>query len=344
MPEKVVVGMSGGVDSSITLYLLKEQGYSPIGVSMIFYGINKENPASDSIEHAREICEELDTPHHVLDVSEDFRKTVIEGYYLKELKEKRTPNPCIYCNRNLKFRKLFEFADKNDIRYVATGHYAKIRDGRLFMAKDKEKDQTYGLCLFPKEWLRRIILPLGDYTKDEIYKIAKENEFHKLVNKKQSQDLCFMDKKDMKPFIEDNLGRNPGDIVDEEGNVLGKHKGLHFYTIGQRRGLSLQGTYYVKEIDKEKNTIIVTDKREETKNKQHIKLSPYNMIDNIDEPVRVMAKIRYGDSLSSEATVYPPEDGSIRVSFDKPRKAVTPGQYCVFYKAEECLGGGVISH
>ncbi len=256
--KRIVVGMSGGVDSSITLVLLKKQGFNPVGVSLKLEvwkdkcNVLRENVCctKESFDIAKKICKKLNVPYYVYDVKKEFKKEVMD-YFLSDLKKNRTPNPCVVCNRYLKFKKLFEFAKKKGIKYVATGHYAQVRFNKktkryeLLKAKDKTKDQSYGLSFLPQKWLKWIILPLGNYTKKKVFKIAKKEGFEFFLKRKQSQDLCFVSKRAIPKYIEKKIGVKPGKIVDTKGNVLGEHKGVHFYTIGQRRRLGLQG-YFVR--------------------------------------------------------------------------------------------------
>ena len=356
MKEKIVVGMSGGVDSSMTLLLLKQHGYEPIGVSLKFSNWKsdkntcKENICctDDSFKIAKSVCDKLNVPYHIIEVHDSFDKNVIK-YFIEELKSGKTPNPCIICNRFFKFDQLFEFAKKNNIKKVATGHYAIIEHNKnldeveLKLAKDQTKDQTYGLCMLPQEWLKNIILPLGNMLKDEVYDLAKKEGFEVFLKQKQSQDLCFVSKKSMPYFLEETIGKKHGDIIDEEGNIIGKHNGTHFFTLGQKKGLKLPGKYYVKKLDRKNNLVIVTNNIDNMIKFKKIILNPFNIIS--DKPFSkedVIAKIRYGDSYPSEAIAYL-ENEKLYVEFNEPRENVTNGQFCVFYKNDVCLGGGIIN-
>lgn len=352
--KKIVVGMSGGVDSSMSLVLLKKAGWDLVGVSLkLASWEDKRNClsenvccTSESLEIARDVCKKLKVPYHIYDVSGDFRKEVI-GYFVKELRAKRTPNPCMMCNRRLKFKKLFEWADQHGIRYVATGHYAKtVRNPKtskyeLRRPRDSKKDQTYGLSFLPREWLSRIRFPLADLTKEEVYKYAQGNGFKIFLKRKESQDLCFASRKAMPLMIEEKLGKKQGNIIDSEGRVLGKHNGLHFFTIGQKKGLKLPGRYFVKGFDVKKNIIIVTQDRSEICARE-VLLYPFNLlVPLLTKSIMVKAKTRYRQRLS-DATFYPAVNGRLKVVFSKPQEAITPGQFCVFYKGKTCLGGGMI--
>ncbi|PKL72305.1 tRNA 2-thiouridine(34) synthase MnmA [Candidatus Kuenenbacteria bacterium HGW-Kuenenbacteria-1] len=400
--KQIVVGMSGGVDSSMALVLLKKQGWKPIGVSLKYatwqdsqyqcqnqcLGVqppNIENAccSTESFKIARNVCKKLNVPFHIINVSKDFKEKVI-NYFISELKNCKTPNPCVICNRHLKFKKLFEFAKKHNIKYVATGHYArklkiknpklqipnksktqnpklvaskvepsKIIRYQLLTAKDTEKDQTYSLSFLPQKWLKYIIFPLGNYTKTEIYKMAVQKGFEFFLKQKQSQDFCFIDKKSIKCFLEKEIGKKQGLIKDTKGNILGKHFGLHFYTIGQRKGIKLpKGPYFVANMDILNNILIIT-KNEKKLYRKEILCSPFHFISGIlpENKIRIKAKIRYRQS-SALATLFYISKTKIKIIFDQPQRAITPGQFAVFYSLTKiskekdqkniCLGGGII--
>ena len=356
MGNKIVVGMSGGVDSSMSLVILKKQGWHPVGVSLKLQvwkdkdNVLRENVCctKESFDIAKEICKKLNVPYFIFDAKEEFEKAVMD-YFVSDLKKNRTPNPCVVCNRYLKFKKLFEWGKKHNIKYVATGHYARVRFNTkskkygLLKAKDKEKDQSYGLSFLPQKWLKYIKLPLGNYTKKQVYNFAMKKGFELFLKRKQSQDLCFVSKKALPKFIEEKVGKNPGRIIDTEGNVLGEHKGLHFYTIGQKRKLCLPGAYFVKGSNVRKNELVVTKNIREI-NQKEIILKPFNFIsgEKPDKKVKVMAKVGYGLELS-KAVIFPPEKGHLRLVFNKPKSFVRAGQFCAFYKRDVCLGSGVIN-
>jgi len=370
--HKVVVGLSGGVDSAVALLLLKKQGFEPVGVSLRFSALGDKGnfySNSESFEIAKKVCQKLKVPYRIIDCRKEFKEKVI-GYFLKELKNKRTPNPCVVCNQQLKFKRLLDFARKNKIEYIATGHYARIRKKgsqfQLLKGKDKIKDQSYFLCLLSQEELKHIIFPLGDLTKQEVCRIAKKEGLDFAAKRKPSQDLCFVDNKSLSLLLEKEIGLEPGKIIDGQGNVLGEHQGLHFYTIGQRKGLDIpKGPWWVIGFNREKNELVVANKESELYGKIAT-IFPYYFISG-QEPkkaIKVKVKCRYGQ-LAASAMLYPertpPEAGEskggdrfyslrqaqgikpwLKLIFSYPQKAITPGQWAVFYQRNVCLGGGII--
>ncbi|OQA92033.1 MAG: tRNA-specific 2-thiouridylase MnmA [Elusimicrobia bacterium ADurb.Bin231] len=352
--KKVAVGMSGGVDSSIALLLLKKSGWMPIGISLKFCAWNEKDNftreniccSAESFKVSGKICEKLGIPYHIVDVSENFKKKVI-SYFIKELKNGRTPNPCIICNRYVKFAQLFLWAKKHKIPYVATGHYAGVKKGQdgtysLIKGKDIEKDQTYSLSFLPEKWLKNIIFPLKNYTKKEVYEIAAKEGYEFFLKQKQSQDLCFIDGKSLPVMLEKGIGLKPGPIKNQGGDILGTHQGTHFFTIGQRKGLNLSGgPYFVTNINKKTNVLAVSNREKDLLNKGAL-LEPVNIFAGFNgRKITAMTKIRYRHkAVKSEVTRI--SKNKIQVIFAAPQKAVTPGQFAVFYKQNICLGAGRI--
>ncbi|HPW64913.1 MAG TPA: tRNA 2-thiouridine(34) synthase MnmA [Candidatus Omnitrophota bacterium] len=353
--RKIVVGISGGVDSSVSLMLLKKAGWDPVGVSLKYpvwkdpsNGL-RENVccSAESFRIAKDICRKLDVPHHLCDVSREFKKEVI-GYFLNGLRNARTPNPCVMCNRFLKFKKLFAWAGRRGIRHVATGHYARVRRDsrtglcRLVTARDREKDQTYSLSFLSQAQLRNILLPLGDMTKREVYDTAVREGFEVFLKRKQSQDFCFVAGNSMGAFLAREVGVKEGEMRDDDDAVAGHHRGLHFYTIGQRKGLGLSGgPFFVKGFEPAKNVLRVT-KDERALLQKEVRLGPCNFISGIPgRIIRVRAKIRYRQDAAPARLIV---DAGKRATlvFDKPQRAVTPGQFAVFYQRDVCLGAGEI--
>ena len=354
--KQIVVGMSGGIDSSMSLVLLKKQGWDPIGVSLKYAiwqdkrNLLRENVCcnAESFAIAERICQKLNVPYHIFDVSKEFKKEVIE-YFISGLKNNETPNPCVICNRYLKFKKLFEWAEKHNIKYVSTGHYARIGKNKktdkyeLMKSKDENKDQTYSLSFLPQKWLKNIIFPLGDYLKKEVYQMAKKEGFNFFLKKKQSQDFCFVARKCLSCFLEKEIKKKPGLIKNSQGNILGKHQGLHFYTIGQRKRLNFpNGPYFVKAFDTANNVLIVTNNQKELLETVALLSSVHFISDKFPKrKVGVMAKIRSQQPLVKAALFFLAKE-KFKLVFDKPQRAITPGQFAVFYQKDVCLGGGKI--
>jgi len=350
MKKKVVVGLSGGVDSSVAAALLKENGFEVIGVFMKIWagekGIKKGGcygPEENDLKSAEITAKILNIPLIVVDVVNEFKKIVL-SYFKKEYFSGRTPNPCIICNRFIKFGILIEKIKEMgvDFDYFATGHYAIVEynkeRGRYVLKKsvDEEKDQSYFLSLLTQKQLSKLIFPLGHLKKNEVREIGKKYGLPS-SEKEESQDFISGDKF----FI---FGQQKqGDIFDTEGNYLGKHKGIHFYTIGQRRGMGVAKGYpvYVVEIDGKKNRIIVGKKKDVYKKCLIAgKVNPVS-VDRIENGMKVEGKIRYKSSLS-EATVFPVGKDKIIVKFEKPQWAITPGQAVVLYKGDEVICGAII--
>ncbi|MCR5833097.1 MAG: tRNA 2-thiouridine(34) synthase MnmA [Selenomonadaceae bacterium] len=340
MKKKVAVAMSGGVDSSLTAALLIERGYDAVGVTM------RLDDDEKNIFDAKHVADYLGIEHHVADFREVFRAEV-ENYFVAEYLRGRTPNPCVRCNREIKFGKLFEYADALGADYLATGHYAKIifEDGRykLKRAEDERKDQSYVLYNLTAEKLARILLPLSEFSKTDTRKLAAQYNLP-VANKPDSQEICFVPNDDYKSFI---AARKPnakalqsGEITDGQGNVIGKHKGVANYTIGQRKGLGIAAPQplYVTRLDVANRRVVV-----DTGDKvftDTLTARDMHWIYKPPLPIKLSAKIRYGAHLA-ECTVFE-EENFLRVEFDEPQRAVTSGQSIVFYSGEEVLGGAVI--
>ncbi len=324
MKNKVILGMSGGVDSSVALYLLKEQGFDVIGVTLDF-GCND---LTEGIKIAKANCKKYGCQHVVLNSKDLFKKNVID-YFLNSLKKNETPDPCVMCNRYAKIDSLIAFAKQKDADLVATGHYATMRDGELVQSSDK--DQSYFLCLLKRSQLKKLIFPIAGYEKKEIYSIAKKQGIKYLI--RESQDLCFT--KNMDSFIEENLGFKKGNIINKKGNVLGQHNGLYFYTIGQRKGIKLHGgPYYVMGFN---GSDVIVTKDEKDLDTKIVNLKSINLLRK-DIPKKVLAKVRFRQELS-EAKL---DLDKKQLIFKNPQRAVTPGQIAAFYDEDVCLGGGII--
>ena len=356
MKKKVVVGMSGGVDSSVAAYLLKEQGYDVIGVTMQIWQeedefVQEENGGCcglSAVDDARRVAQMIGIPHYVMNFRKDFKDKVID-YFCEEYLNARTPNPCIACNRYVKWESLLKRCLDIGADYIATGHYSqitKLDNGRyaLKCSKTQKKDQTYALYNLTQNQLSKTLMPIGAYTKDEVRQIAEEIGLL-VANKPDSQDICFVPDGDYAAFIRRHTGKAdaPGDFVDESGRILGRHKGIAHYTIGQRKGLGVPSNQplYVKAIDPKSNQVILSGN--DALFSRQLTGGNFNWIAWEAPPrqFRCSAKIRYRQTEQPcEVTVE--EDGSVQVLFDRPQRAITPGQAVVLYDGDTVLGGGTI--
>jgi tRNA-specific 2-thiouridylase len=346
MVKKAMVAMSGGVDSSVAAYLLQDAGYSITGVTMCL-GIKEDGEQArccgrDAIEDAERVCERLRIPHHAIDFSADLQQKVIDKF-VSEYRRGRTPNPCIDCNRYLKFGKLLELARSMGFDFIATGHYARIeKKGNLYQLlkpKDRIKDQTYFLYPIQKEDLASILFPLQDMTKDEVRTIARRARLP-VAEKVESQDICFVTQKDYRLFFQQmGIPTEPGEIVHRDGRILGEHRGIIYYTVGQRGGLgiSAEKPLYVLSIDPQTNQIIVGAK--EDLRATGLIAGDFNLLaDRLPEAAK--AKIRYRKK-SSPCHVTR-KGGRVTITFSVPQESITPGQAVVLYHENEIIGGGVI--
>ena len=352
--KKVVVGMSGGVDSSVAAYLLKKQGYEVIGVTMQVWqddeGFTEREGGCCSlsaVDDARMVAESLGIPFYVMNFKDFFKDKVID-YFIDEYLEGRTPNPCIACNKFVKFEELLRRANSLGADYVATGHYAKIyeENGRwnLEKAVDDHKDQTYALYTFTQGQLSKTLMPCGDYTKPQIREIAEEIGLL-TAQKKDSQDICFVSDGNHGNYVYSMVPekKNPGNFVTVSGKIVGQHKGIAYYTIGQRKGLGLAlgKPVFVVSINKNKNEVVVGT--EEDLRSDTLTVSDVNLISiaELNKPMELTAKIRYA-AKPAECTIYPMEDGRIKAIFKEKQRAITLGQSCVFYDDLKVVGGGII--
>ena len=342
MNNKAIIAMSGGVDSSVAAFLTKQNGYELKGVTL-----SLEVGSEGDISDAKKVAERMGFPHEVLNLREEFQKEVIDRF-IDAYENSRTPNPCVICNKYIKFGRLLDYAEENGYSHTATGHYAQIEcvNGRYILKKgvDKTKDQSYVLYSLTQEQLKHSLFPLGSLSKNEVREIALENGFVN-AKKKESQDICFVPDGDYAGFIERYLGKTypEGNFVDFDGNVLGRHKGLIRYTIGQRKGLglALPKPMYVCKLCTDNNSVMLGDNADLFSNT----LDAYeiNLIttDKLDSSIRAEAKVRYSQN-AQKATVWQTDDNELHIEFDEPQRAITSGQAVVLYDGETVIGGGTI--
>ena len=348
--NKVLVGMSGGVDSSVSAYILQDQGYEVHGLFMKNWEDDDGSPycsIKEDFMDAVFVADQLNIPLYEINFAKEYRERVF-SYFLTELEEGRTPNPDILCNKEIKFKEFYDYAISNNYDYIATGHYAQTDKSKLLKAYDSNKDQTYFLHAIDKKVLDKTLFPIGNIDKDQVRKIAKDNQLI-TSEKKDSTGICFIGERPFPDFISNYLKEKNGIIVDEKGNELGEHKGLQYYTLGQRQGIGIGGQkgsenspWYVasKNIDTNTLTVVQGNTHPLLFSTELITRNKYLINHNIDEEFNGTAKVRYRQK-DQECNIKISED-KITVNFNNPQRAVTPGQSVVIYKDDECLGGGEI--
>lgn len=358
MKKRVLVAMSGGVDSSVSAALLKDQGFQVIGVTMQIWPKDKTDETGrfggccglDAVEDAKRVASRLGIPHYVLNFREVFDDMVIANF-CEEYTKGRTPNPCIRCNQYIKFDALLKKAEKLGADYIATGHYARIeydnQSNRYLLRRgvDPKKDQSYVLYVMTHPQLKRTLMPVGNFTKDRVREIAKEKELS-VAEKEESQEICFIPDNDYREFLRERIPEEakPGPILNKEGKVIGEHPGVIFYTIGQRSGIGVTSRepLYVIAINKENNSIVVGKKEDVYSDKLIASDTNFIAFNKLKEVIKVDAKIRYRHQ-ASPATLIPLNGDEVYVEFHQPQLAITPGQAVVFYSGDTVIGGGTIS-
>ena len=357
MKEKVVVGMSGGVDSSVAAYLLKEQGYDVIGVTMQIWEDEEQQRTEENggccglsaVDDARRVADRLEIPYYVMNFKQEFQEKVVD-YFVEEYLAGRTPNPCIACNRYVKWESLLKRSMEIGADYIATGHYARIAklpNGRFAIRNSvtARKDQTYALYNLTQFQLAHTLMPIGEYEKDQVRRIAQEAGLP-VAAKPDSQDICFVPDGDYAAFLKKKAGeRMPGegDFVTRDGTVLGKHKGITHYTIGQRKGLGLSmgEPVFVSELRPKTNQVVVGEEPQVFKKELLCDHLNFMGMEDLEEPRRVWAKVRYAHK-GQWCRIERQGRDLIRAEFEEPVRAITPGQAVVFYDGEYVLGGGII--
>ena len=357
MAKKVVVGMSGGVDSSVAACLLKEQGYDVIGVTMQIW--QEEDPEQveenggccglSAVDDARRVAWSLGIPYYVMNFRKEFKESVMD-YFVDEYLHGHTPNPCIACNRYVKWEALLERSMEIGADFIATGHYARVMqlpNGRYTIQNSvtAAKDQTYALYNLTQEQLSRTLMPVGAYTKDEIRQIAEDHGLE-VAKKKDSMEICFIPDNDYAGFIERSVDHvpGPGNFVDKDGNILGRHKGITHYTVGQRKGLNLAmgRPVFVTEIRPETGEVVIGDNEDVFSDRLVCGNVNWMAVDGLHgEEKTVMAKIRYSHK-GAPCVIRELPDGTVECQFETPQRAITPGQAVVFYENDYVFGGGTI--
>ena len=359
MKKRVMIGMSGGVDSSVAAYLLKEQGYDVIGVTMKLWQDDDDELIENeggccslaAVEDARRVADRIGIPFYVLNFSDVFKQKVIEPF-IDEYLNGRTPNPCIACNKHIKFKAFLEYAEELNADYIATGHYARVehhkgKDSVMLKGIDQNKDQTYFLCQLNQKQLQASLFPLGNITKQKVRKIAEELDLP-VAHKKDSTGICFIGERDFKQFLQNYIPAKPGKMVDiQTGKVIGDHIGIMYYTIGQRKGLGIGGSgdaWFVVGKNYDRNILYICqgDQNDWLMSTGAL-ITDVNWIPSIkpQEAIKCNTKFRYRQK-DNPVTLTFIDENTVKLEFDQPVKSVTPGQAAVFYDGDVCLGGGTI--
>lgn len=344
MSKKVLLGMSGGVDSSVAAVLLKNMGYEVAGATFLLFGENKSN---DNIRDAKAVCDILGIEHFVLDMRDTFKSCVID-YFLNEYISGRTPNPCVMCNKTIKFGTFLPAAESLGFELISTGHYAKLSfdatSNRYLLSKcDSKKDQSYFLYNLTQNQLSKTIFPLSSLSKEDVRALADKYDLP-VKSKSDSQDVCFIPKNQTSSFLKSALGEKKGAFISPNGEILGSHNGVWNYTIGQRKGFGIAfgKPAYVSAIDPKQNTITLsfdqTDIFVTSFYANNINMIKY---EKITQPTKALVKIRFAHN-AAPATIFPEENGRMKIVFDTPQRAVTSGQAAVFYDENDVIGGGTI--
>lgn len=356
---KVLVAMSGGIDSTVTALMLHDQGYEVIGITMKTWdyassGVSRKETGCcnlDSFNDARMAAVQHGFPHFVLDIREEFGSSVIDNF-VDEYLAGRTPNPCVMCNTHIKWRALLKRADALDCEFIATGHYGHVvqhDNGRHFVRRgvDQTKDQSYVLWGLPQDLLKRTMLPLGGYHKTEIRQFALDYGYPELAKKKESYEICFVPDNDYRGFLKKKIpgleaSVEGGLFVNAQGEILGKHRGYPFYTIGQRKGLEVAFGHpvFVTEIDPVNNRVVLGEEKDLDGQTLFVKGMNWMKFDSVPDGTDALTRIRYRDAGS--ASVLYPEEGGVRVQFHEAVKSIAPGQSAVFYDGDDVIGGGII--
>jgi tRNA-uridine 2-sulfurtransferase len=345
---KVYVGMSGGVDSSVTAALLKEQGYEVTGVYMKNWTQDLPGmvcPWKQDYQDAKRVAVQLGIPFKVYDFQAEYRQKVVD-YMIEEYKAGRTPNPDIMCNQEVKFKLFLETALADGADLIATGHYARVKDGRLYAGVDPEKDQSYFLCRVSEDALCKSLMPIGEYSKPEVRKLARQFGLA-TADKKDSQGICFVGKVGIKDFLEQFVEAQPGKIIDQNGQVIGEHDGALFYTIGQRQGLGVGGglPYYVAGKDMDKNEVYVTTDLQDARlwSNEMMLFSPQWINHPPRESETYSVRTRYRSELEPVSSLRRLENGNWHVTLRDEVRALTPGQSAVIYQNDRIVGSGLVS-